>query len=81
MISSLLNVSSAGDDLHARWDAFIDSRAEGPVYHLFAWKCLNQEVFHHRSEYLVARRAGAIEGVLPLVFVTSPVFGRILCSV
>jgi FemAB-related protein (PEP-CTERM system-associated) len=81
MTSSLLTVFSAGDDLHSRWDAFIASRAEGPFYHLFAWKRLNEEVFHHRTEYLVAQRAGTIEGVLPLVFVTSPVFGRILCSV
>jgi FemAB-related protein (PEP-CTERM system-associated) len=81
MNSSPLSVTSAGDELHAQWDAFVASRADGPFYHLFAWKRLNQEVFGHRSEYLVAQRAGAIEGVLPLVFVTSPVFGRILCSV
>jgi FemAB-related protein (PEP-CTERM system-associated) len=81
MNSSPLTVISAGDDLHAQWNAFIASRADGPFYHLFSWKRLNQEVFGHRSEYLVAQRAGAIEGVLPLVFVTGPVFGRILCSV
>lgn len=81
MNSSPLTVISAGDELHAQWDAFIASRADGSFYHLFAWKRLNQEEFGHRSEYLVAWRAGAIEGVLPLVFVTSPVFGRILCSV
>ena len=81
MNSFPFTVISAGDDLHSKWDAFIASRAEGPFYHLFAWKRLNQEVFGHRSEYLVAQRSGAIEGVLPLVFVTSPVFGRILCSV
>jgi FemAB-related protein (PEP-CTERM system-associated) len=81
MTSSLLKVITAGDDLHSQWDAFIASRADGSFYHSFAWKHLNRQVFRHRSEYLVAQRAGQIEGVLPLVLVTSPVFGRILCSV
>ena len=81
MNTSPLTVTSAGDNLQSRWDAFVASRAEGPFYHLFDWKRLNMEAFGHRGEYLVAQRDGAIEGVLPLVFVTSPVFGRILCSV
>ena len=80
--SAPLAVVSAGADLAAAWDAFLASRPESSFYHLYAWKGINEAEFGHRCEYLVARRAdGAIEGVLPLVLVASPVFGRILCSV
>jgi FemAB-related protein (PEP-CTERM system-associated) len=66
----------------ASWDGFVASRPEGSFYHLYAWKALNEAQFGHAGEYLAALRAdGAIEGVLPLVFVKSRVFGRILCSV
>jgi FemAB-related protein (PEP-CTERM system-associated) len=81
MSTAPLTVISAGNDSGTQWDAFVASRPEGSFYHLFSWKRLNQVEFGHRSEYLVARRGEAIEGVLPLVFVTSPAFGRILCSV
>jgi FemAB-related protein (PEP-CTERM system-associated) len=80
MTPSPLTMDSAGDDLQAQWDGYLAAHPEGPFYHLFAWKRLNEEVFGFRSEYLIARRAGEIDGILPLVFLTHPVFGRILCS-
>jgi FemAB-related protein (PEP-CTERM system-associated) len=78
---SALTVISVGEDLRSEWDAFVGARPEGSFYHLYDWKRLNEAEFGHRGEYLAARRAGVIEGVLPLVFVQSRVFGRILCSV
>ena len=80
--SSPLTIVSAGDELAAAWDAFVGSRPDGSFYHLYGWKKLNEAEFGHASEYLAARDAsGAIHGVLPLVFVRTPIFGKILCSV
>ncbi len=79
---SALTVIAAGEDLKDSWDQFLASRPDGSFYHLYAWKQINEAEFGHTCEYLAARRAdGAIEGVLPLVYVKSAVFGRILCSV
>ncbi|HLC40349.1 MAG TPA: FemAB family XrtA/PEP-CTERM system-associated protein [Methylomirabilota bacterium] len=63
------------------WDAFVRSNADGSPFHLIAWKRAVEESFGHKSRYLLARRAGAIEGVLPLFEVRGFPRGRSLVSV
>jgi FemAB-related protein (PEP-CTERM system-associated) len=76
------SIVSADDSLAAAWDAFLASRPDASFYHLHAWKRLNEAEFGHRCEYLAALGDdGSVVGVLPLVFVETRVFGRILCSV
>lgn len=78
---SALSVVTISDESRTEWDRFVASHASGSFYHLFDWKRINEEALGHECEYLAARRAdGTIEGVLPLVFVRSRLFGRILCS-
>jgi FemAB-related protein (PEP-CTERM system-associated) len=48
--------------------------------HLWQWRPLIQEVFGHSSTYLIARRHGAVVGVLPLIRFRSWLFGRFLVS-
>jgi FemAB-related protein (PEP-CTERM system-associated) len=80
--SGSLRISNASEADRAAWDEFVDATAGGSFYHRFDWKGLVEREFGHRTEYLIARRDGqAIAGVLPLVFVRSRLFGRILCSV
>ncbi|MCB2173679.1 FemAB family PEP-CTERM system-associated protein [bacterium] len=64
----------------ARWDGFIDSREDGSFYHRFGWKAINEGCFGHRCHYLAAFRQGMIVGVLPLVYLRSRLFGKILSS-
>ena len=63
------------------WDAFVRSSADGTPFHLTAWKRAVEETFGHRPHYLLAKRAGAIEGVLPLFEVPCLPRGRSLVSV
>jgi FemAB-related protein (PEP-CTERM system-associated) len=80
MSGSGLSVAPVGDDARAAWDAFVAANG-GSLYHLYDWKRINERSLGHACEYLAARDAsGAIEGILPLVFVKSRLFGRILCS-
>jgi FemAB-related protein (PEP-CTERM system-associated) len=64
----------------AEWNAFIAQAPNGSFYHRFEWGAVNEEELGHEYVPLVARSAGQIVGVLPLVFVRSRIFGRILCS-
>lgn len=57
------------------WDAFVRSSFEGTPFHLTAWRQAVEDAFGHRPYYLMAKRAGAIEGVLPL-FEVPGLFGR-----
>lgn len=52
----------------------------GSFYHLYEWRRINESTLGHRSVYLVARRDGAIVGLLPMALLESMLFGRILCS-
>jgi FemAB-related protein (PEP-CTERM system-associated) len=64
----------------AEWNAFIAQAQNGSFYHRFEWGAINEEELGHEFVPLVARAADQIAGVLPLVFVRSRIFGRILCS-
>ena len=65
----------------AAWDAFVETHADGTIYHTMAWKAVTEEGLGHRAYYLRAvGEGGEIGGVLPL-FLVSGVFGRRLVSV
>lgn len=65
---------------HSRWNAFVNSFPTASFYHRFEWRDINEECFGHRTCYLAAEEDGEIVGVLPLVHLTSLLFGNIACS-
>lgn len=64
----------------ARWDAFVLACPEATFFHRAGWKEVLERAFGHRTHYLLAERAGAIVGVLPLTEVKSRLFGHSLVS-
>jgi serine/alanine adding enzyme len=65
----------------AAWDAYVAAHPEASGYHLWAWRTIFDDVFHHRVHYLAARRDERLVGVLPLVLFASRIFGRFAVSV
>lgn len=76
--SAGLDVAPATDA--AAWDAYVQAHPDASGYHLWAWRRVFEDVFHHEAEYLEARRGDRIVGVLPLVHFRSVVFGRFAVS-
>src|SRR6188472_2077963 len=68
----------AGDA--ARWDAFVERSADATFFHRAAWRGIVEDVLRHRCHYLLAERAGAVCGVLPLAETKSRLFGHALVS-
>ena len=66
-------------DRHA-WADFVERCAEATFFHRVEWHDLIEDVFRHRTHYLVAERSGALVGVLPLARVKSLLFGDALVS-
>ncbi len=62
------------------WDSFVATAPGASGYHRWGWRDVFSGVFGHESIYLCARDAGEIVGVLPLVHVSSWLFGRTLTS-
>jgi FemAB-related protein (PEP-CTERM system-associated) len=71
----------ACDNSHAEaWDAYATTAPGASYYHRFAWKRINERAFSHQTAFLAAMDGGRITGILPLVRVSSWLFGNIACS-
>src|SRR5262249_6343876 len=70
----LVTVEHASDD----WTPFVRSRAS--THFAWEWRDVFARVFGHGSFYLAAKVDGRVQGVLPLVFIRSWLFGRALVS-
>jgi FemAB-related protein (PEP-CTERM system-associated) len=68
----------AGD--RQRWGAFVERCPEATFFHRIEWKDVMEEVFRHRTHYLVAERAEELVGILPIAEVNSFLFGHSLVS-
>jgi FemAB-related protein (PEP-CTERM system-associated) len=64
----------------ARWDAFVTANPDGTFFHRAGWRSVIEQAFHHRTRYVYTQRGSQITGVLPLVHVSSRLFGRSLIS-
>lgn len=85
-VDARLEVALATAADQTEWDQFVRARqSAGSVgratgYHEWAWRDVFLRAFGHQSRYLMARAAGAVVGVLPLVDLKSWLFGRSLTS-
>ena len=63
------------------WDGYVEEHPEATGYHLTGWRHLITKAFGHPTFYFMARGAqGEVRGILPLVFLKSPLFGQFLVS-
>lgn len=65
---------------HEQWDAYIAAAQGATVAHNRAWAAVVHETFGHQIHHLLVMRHNRVVGVLPLVRITSPWFGRSLVS-
>jgi FemAB-related protein (PEP-CTERM system-associated) len=63
-----------------RWDAFAAGCADATFFHRLGWRTIIEDVFRHRTHYLLAERGDEIAGILPLAQVKSRLFGHALVS-
>lgn len=69
------NASSA-----AQWDDYLLQHPDSNFYQLYGWKSINEKNFGHRCYFQALMDGDRISGVLPVVFMKSRLFGRILSS-
>lgn len=75
-----IHVGHLSDDLCSAWDDFVHSREEGSFFHLSGWRTVMEQAFGHKTHFLIAWRKTRIVGVLPLVLLSSRLFGKSLIS-
>jgi FemAB-related protein (PEP-CTERM system-associated) len=79
-MQSELNVSAASVSDRDAWEHYVNTRGDEAGYHAWDWQRVFQKAFGHECVYLIARRGGAVAGVLPLVQIKSRLFGNSLTS-
>ena len=63
------------------WDRYVLNHSMATGYQLMGWRRVVERAFGHRTFYLMAQdEQQQVLGVLPLVFVSSRLFGRFLVS-
>lgn len=77
---SEVRIEALEDDAVASWDRFVQETPEATFFHRAGWKAVVERGFGHSCRFLQAKRAGRITGVLPLVHVSSRLFGNALIS-
>jgi FemAB-related protein (PEP-CTERM system-associated) len=79
-MTSALRIGELEEHRQDEWDAFVRRCPSATFFHRAGWRQVIQQSLGHRAYYLYAERKGAIEGILPLVHVKSPLFGNSLSS-
>jgi FemAB-related protein (PEP-CTERM system-associated) len=67
-----------GDE--SRWDDFVRETPGGTFYHLSGWRSIAENHLNHRTHYIYCESGADIQAVLPLVHVSSFLFGDALIS-
>ena len=80
MSLAITRLDEAGAGAEAAWDAFVAARPDATLFHRAGWRRVVRAAHGHATPYLLARDGDDVRGVLPLVEVASPVFGRALIS-
>jgi serine/alanine adding enzyme len=73
-------ISEATGADESAWDSYVSSHPDATGYHTWAWRRVFKNALGHESIYLVAQNRGTVSGVLPLVLIRSPLFGKSLTS-
>jgi FemAB-related protein (PEP-CTERM system-associated) len=63
-----------------RWESFVERCADATFFHRLGWREIIEDVFRHRTHYLLAEQNKEIVGVLPLAELRSHLFGHALVS-
>jgi FemAB-related protein (PEP-CTERM system-associated) len=74
------SIELAGETHALEWNAYLTTHPEATGYHGWQWRRVFERGLGHTCHYFVARSNAAVVGVLPLVEVTSWMFGRALSS-
>lgn len=87
---SAAEINSGADDvtrvypltpgMEVRWEAFVERCPEATFFHRAGWKYVLERGLGHEAPFLYAERNGEIEGILPLGYINSWLFGRALIS-
>ena len=64
----------------SRWDDYVNQSDSATFFHRAGWQNVLRRAFGHKTYFLYTEKEGAIEGIFPLAYIKSRLFGRSLSS-
>ncbi len=80
MSPPLVDIVLCGTRERDAWELFVQNAPNATICHHFLWQSVIQSAYGHRPFYLMARDGEHVRGILPLILVSSRLFGRSLTS-
>ena len=75
------SVVEATEHYESDWDRYVCASKHASGYHLMGWRRVIRRTFGHETDYLLVKDdSGRLKGVLPLVLLSSKLFGRFMVS-
>lgn len=68
------------DDKQPSWDSFVLQSPSSHLYHLYSWRHILERSFGLHTFYLISEHQGKIQGILPLAYQKSFLFGSYVLS-
>jgi FemAB-related protein (PEP-CTERM system-associated) len=62
------------------WNSYLSGAADANFYQRFEWQELNETHFRHKVYSIISQDDEGINGILPVVFIKSRLFGKIMSS-
>lgn len=62
------------------WDDYVARHPQASLYHDSRWAELVRGCFHHKTYFLTSKDGTRLNGILPLVYLRSRIFGKALVS-
>ncbi len=75
-----IEITRATSSERLEWDRYVENHSGSGFFHLFGWGEVIERAYGYEVHYLIARRAGNIVGVLPVIDVKAPLLGRSFIS-
>ncbi|HXX74392.1 MAG TPA: FemAB family XrtA/PEP-CTERM system-associated protein [Nitrospiraceae bacterium] len=79
-IEDPVSISLGDNEDGLEWSQYVLRTPRATLSHAWIWRSIIREAYGHDSIYLIARQAGMVRGILPLIVVKSSIFGTVLAS-
>jgi FemAB-related protein (PEP-CTERM system-associated) len=79
-MNSCIDIIFCDDEKQGVWDAYLERSPGATICHHFLWRSIIERAYKHQPVYLMAQSGRQVRGVLPLIAVSSKVFGKSLTS-
>jgi len=73
-------IREAQEQDQKNWDEFVEKNPQSHFSHLYHWRTILEKSFNLKTYYLLSENNNGIDGILPLAFQKSLLFGRNLIS-